>query len=101
VLPGLFAAGEVIGGVHGENRLMGNSLQDIITFGRRAGTYAAEYVNNGVSIKQLTLNHVARFEKELEEAGVADPVIAPLLLPDYSTDDVRSRRMMDSKMENE
>jgi succinate dehydrogenase/fumarate reductase flavoprotein subunit len=101
VLPGLFAAGEVIGGVHGENRLMGNSLQDIITFGRRAGTYAAEYVNNGVSIKPLTLNHVARFEKELEEAGVTDPVIAPLLLPDYSTDDVRAHRIMDSKMESE
>ena len=37
ILPGLYAAGEAIGGVHGENRLMGNSLQDIITFGRRAG----------------------------------------------------------------
>ncbi len=100
-LPGLFAAGEVIGGVHGENRLMGNSLQDIITFGRRAGTSAAEYVNNGVGIKKLTLNHVVRFEKELRDAGIVDPIVAPVLLPDYSTDDVRARRIMDSKMENE
>ena len=42
-LPGLFAAGEVAAGLHGANRLGGNSLTDIIVFGRRAGEYAAEY----------------------------------------------------------
>ena len=41
-LPGLFAAGEIAGGVHGSNRLMGNSLLDTVVYGRRAGASAAE-----------------------------------------------------------
>ncbi len=91
-LPGLYAAGEAIGGVHGENRLMGNSLQDIITFGRRAGKNAAAYINGGVELKDLTLDHVVKFEKELAEAGVENPQIAPILLPDYATDEVAANR---------
>ncbi|HEY9350329.1 MAG TPA: fumarate reductase/succinate dehydrogenase flavoprotein subunit [Acidothermales bacterium] len=43
IVPGLFAAGEVAGGMHGSNRLGGNSLSDLLVFGRRAGEYAAEY----------------------------------------------------------
>ncbi len=43
-VPGLFAAGEVAGGMHGSNRLGGNSLSDLLVFGRRAGTGAVEYV---------------------------------------------------------
>jgi succinate dehydrogenase / fumarate reductase flavoprotein subunit/L-aspartate oxidase len=92
LLPGFFAAGEVIGGVHGENRLMGNSLQDILTFGRRAGIKAAEYVRGGVILKKLTLDHIVRHEKELAEAGIENPSTAPLILPDYSTDEVAARR---------
>ncbi|WP_405478728.1 fumarate reductase/succinate dehydrogenase flavoprotein subunit [Streptomyces sp. NBC_00009] len=42
-VPGLFAAGEVSGGMHGSNRLGGNSLSDLLVFGRRAGLHAAEY----------------------------------------------------------
>ncbi|GAA1223746.1 MULTISPECIES: fumarate reductase/succinate dehydrogenase flavoprotein subunit [Streptomyces] len=42
-VPGLFAAGEVAGGMHGSNRLGGNSLSDLLVFGRRAGQHAAEY----------------------------------------------------------
>ena len=45
--PGLFAAGEVAGGMHGANRLGGNSLSDLIVFGRRAGIGAAEYIEAG------------------------------------------------------
>ena len=41
-LPGIFAAGEITGGVHGTNRLMGNSLLDTVVYGRRAGRAAAE-----------------------------------------------------------
>ena len=92
ILPGLFGAGEVVGGVHGENRLMGNSLQDIITFGRRAGTRAVDYVNSGVKLKKLTLDHVVKFEKMLADAGIENPKTAPILLPDYSTDEVISHR---------
>jgi len=43
-VPGLFAAGEVSGGMHGSNRLGGNSLSDLLVFGRRAGDGAADYV---------------------------------------------------------
>jgi succinate dehydrogenase / fumarate reductase flavoprotein subunit len=45
-VPGLFAAGEVAGGMHGSNRLGGNSLSDLLVFGRRAGMGAAEYVKS-------------------------------------------------------
>jgi succinate dehydrogenase / fumarate reductase flavoprotein subunit len=45
-VPGLFAAGEVAGGMHGSNRLGGNSLSDLLVFGRRAGVGAAEYVQS-------------------------------------------------------
>jgi len=46
IVPGLFAAGEVSGGMHGSNRLGGNSLSDLLVFGRRAGVGAAEYLNS-------------------------------------------------------
>lgn len=44
-VPGLFAAGECSGGMHGSNRLGGNSLSDLLVFGKRAGEYAAAYVD--------------------------------------------------------
>ncbi|WP_084699606.1 fumarate reductase/succinate dehydrogenase flavoprotein subunit [Streptacidiphilus anmyonensis] len=44
-VPGLFAAGEVAGGMHGSNRLGGNSLSDLLVFGRRAGLHAAQYAD--------------------------------------------------------
>ena len=42
-MPGLYAAGEVTGGVHGFNRLGGNAVADTVVFGRRAGEHAARY----------------------------------------------------------
>ena len=42
VIPGLYAAGETTGGIHGSNRLGGNAIADIMTFGRDAGTHAAK-----------------------------------------------------------
>ena len=100
-IPGLYAAGEVIGGVHGENRLMGNSLQDIMTFGRRAGARAAEYVAGGVELKKPTLDHVIRHEAELAEAGIEQPKTAPIILPDYTTEEVAARRWTEVPMEME
>ena len=49
-VPGLYAAGEVAGGMHGANRLGGNSLSDLVVFGRRAGLYAAEYAKQHASM---------------------------------------------------
>ncbi|GAA1085114.1 succinate dehydrogenase / fumarate reductase flavoprotein subunit [Pseudonocardia antarctica] len=46
-VPGLFAAGEVAGGMHGSNRLGGNSLSDLLVFGRRAGLHAAQHADTG------------------------------------------------------
>ncbi|MFE2021131.1 fumarate reductase/succinate dehydrogenase flavoprotein subunit [Streptomyces sp. NPDC059499] len=45
-VPGLYAAGEVAGGMHGSNRLGGNSLSDLLVFGRRAGAHAADYASS-------------------------------------------------------
>jgi succinate dehydrogenase / fumarate reductase flavoprotein subunit/L-aspartate oxidase len=101
VIPGLYSAGECVGGVHGDNRLMGNSLQDVITFGRRAGMSAAKYVCKGVELKKLTLDHVVRYEKELADAGIANPMIAPILLPEYATDEVAARRLAEGRQESE
>ncbi|GAJ09446.1 unnamed protein product, partial [marine sediment metagenome] len=68
-VPGLFVAGEVTGGVHGENRLMGNSLLDILVFGRIAGKNAAIYAKEKYREGKLTLEHVRAYHKELEDAG--------------------------------
>jgi succinate dehydrogenase / fumarate reductase flavoprotein subunit len=49
-VPGLFAAGEVAAGLHGANRLGGNSLSDLLVFGKRAGEYAAEYAKKSAPV---------------------------------------------------
>ena len=79
----LFAAGEVSGGVHGRNRLGGNSLLDIFVFGRRAGIQAALRAKE-IVVGRPSLDHVIEYEKELEELGILKKHIkTPLLLPDY------------------
>jgi succinate dehydrogenase / fumarate reductase flavoprotein subunit len=50
-IPGLFAAGECASGINGANRLGGNSLSDLIVFGKRAGEYAADYVRTAGAVK--------------------------------------------------
>jgi succinate dehydrogenase / fumarate reductase, flavoprotein subunit len=67
-VPGLFAAGEVAGGMHGANRLGGNSLSDLLVFGRRAGRYAAQYAAG------LAARPVADSD-EIEE--IARPALQP------------------------
>ena len=67
-VPGLFAAGEVAGGMHGANRLGGNSLSDLVVFGRRAGMGAADYVESGQGPSSFDMGEV--------EAAVND-AIAP------------------------
>ena len=82
-VPGLFVAGEVSGGVHGRNRLMGNSLLDILVFGRRSGKNAAEQALKIANVSDGSLEHVKKYHRELEQAGVAKERKAPMLLPDY------------------
>jgi succinate dehydrogenase / fumarate reductase flavoprotein subunit/L-aspartate oxidase len=91
-LKGLYSAGEVSGGIHGDNRLMGNSLLDILTFGTRAGKVAAHYVKSGVEIKKLNASHLTAFEDELKKAGIKDPLLGPMVLPDYTTDQVKGKQ---------
>jgi succinate dehydrogenase / fumarate reductase flavoprotein subunit/L-aspartate oxidase len=92
-VPGFFSAGEVSGGVHGENRLMGNSLLDVCVFGRIAGVNAASYIKEKFKDGKLTLDHVRKYHKELEQAGIVTDRVAPMLLPDYSNPKVRERQL--------
>jgi succinate dehydrogenase / fumarate reductase flavoprotein subunit len=62
--PGLFAVGEVSGGMHGSNRLGGNSLSDLLVFGRRAGLHAAAYVDGLTSRPAAPAANVAAAEAE-------------------------------------
>jgi succinate dehydrogenase/fumarate reductase flavoprotein subunit len=91
-IPGLYVAGEASGGVHGRNRLMGNSVLDYNVFGRRAGKAAAEY-SKKVKLGPLTLGHIDKYEKELRAANIKTDKIAPVLLPSYTPEDVRKRQV--------
>lgn len=92
MVPGLFAAGEVQGGTHGRNRLMGNSQLEITVFGRRAGTHAARYAKESGEPGRMTLEHVRKFSKEVEKLGIDRSVVSPILLPDYIPDHVKERQ---------
>ncbi len=92
-VPGLFAAGEVSGGIHGENRLMGNSLLDVIVFGRIAGYAASEYARENGETGSVNLDHVRRYNDEVEAAGISEAGIAPMLLPDYSNPEVKEKQL--------
>ena len=79
-VPNLYVAGEAVGGIHGRNRLMGNSLLDIIVFGRSAGRNAAHRAAETVPAK-LTLNHVAEFESQLNAAGIETEAVSRNCFP--------------------
>ena len=71
-VPGLFAAGEVAGGMHGSNRLGGNSLSDLLVFGRRAGMGAVEYVkkNSSATVSEKAIaDAAARIQAPFSRAG--------------------------------
>jgi succinate dehydrogenase / fumarate reductase flavoprotein subunit len=82
-IPGLFVAGEAAGGIHGRNRLMGNSLLDICVFGRRAGVASAEWSQHNQP-GSPGLKHLERWERERREAGLEDLPPSPVILPDYT-----------------
>lgn len=83
VIDNLLVAGEAVGGIHGRNRLMGNSLLDIIVFGRNAGKAAAAK-SKTVELGTMTLEHVEKYAEELKEAGITSDDVSPLLLPHYA-----------------
>jgi succinate dehydrogenase / fumarate reductase flavoprotein subunit len=78
LVPGLFAAGEVSGGMHGSNRLGGNSLSDLLVFGRRAGAGAAAYLDTlGAARPRISDADMATAQAEalapLERSGGENP----------------------------
>ncbi|MEW6164449.1 MAG: FAD-dependent oxidoreductase [Pseudomonadota bacterium] len=79
---GLYAVGELAGGIHGRNRIMGNALLDIIGFGRRAGAAAVAERDRGP--KKVTLEHVNRMRRALTLAGLPLTHKSPRLLPAYA-----------------
>jgi succinate dehydrogenase/fumarate reductase flavoprotein subunit len=91
-IPGLYVAGEASGGVHGRNRLMGNSVLDYNVFGRRAGKCAAEYTKH-VKLDKLSLKHITAYENELKKARIKTDRMAPVLLPSYTPEVVRRRQL--------
>jgi aspartate oxidase len=91
-IPGLYAAGEVAGGIHGTNRLMGNSLLDVNVFGLRAGIAASKYAKKAKPGKP-TLKHLELYEEELEVEGVDTDRHAPMLLPEYRPEFMMEHRL--------
>lgn len=90
-IPGLYVAGEASGGVHGRNRLMGNSVLDYNVFGQRAGKYAGEYAKQ-TKIANLSLAHIASYTNELASAEIKTNLVTPILLPSYAPEDVKKRQ---------
>jgi len=82
-IPGLYCAGEVSGGIHGKNRIMGNALLEIISFGRRAGAAAA--ARHPPSDSQLLLDHLKAFRHEIKSNHIASNTQGPLLFPHYAS----------------
>jgi len=78
----LYAAGEVHGGAHGSNRLMGNSLLGISVFGRAAGISAAKNIGK-VKLGKLTLSHIDQYNALCVEHKVKNPP-SPIIFPDYT-----------------
>jgi len=86
---GLYCVGEVTGGIHGRNRLMGNALLDILSMGRRAGAIAAAS-GGSVMANRAGIGHVHAWQRQLTLAGLPLHVKAPLLFPDYAHFDLEA-----------
>lgn len=90
---GFFAVGEIGGGVHGKNRLMGNSLLGINVFGRRAGIAAAQQLKRRNDKPKLSLSHVSKYTETLKETGTPLTRKAPMILPEYRGKEALSRAL--------
>ena len=74
----LFVAGEASGGLHGRNRLMGNSLLDLMVFGKRSGLTAASRAAS-MSHGKLTVQHLQRFRADAKKHGNVSGVTSPMM----------------------
>ncbi len=88
-VPGLFAAGECAAGLHGANRLGGNSLSDLVVFGKRAGDYAAQFAkqHGDVKVDTARVDEIAREAiAPLEREGGTRPYDIQFELQDFMQD---------------
>jgi succinate dehydrogenase / fumarate reductase flavoprotein subunit/L-aspartate oxidase len=88
-VPGLYCVGEVTGGIHGRNRLMGNALLDILSMGRRAGARSAQ-AKGRFEASRAGIGHVHAWQRELTLTGLPLDVKAPRLFPGYAHFDLRA-----------
>ncbi|WP_455391842.1 FAD-binding protein, partial [[Eubacterium] cellulosolvens] len=88
----LYAVGETSGGIHGRNRLMGNSLLDIIVFGRVAGSAASARVKQ-ITPGKLTLEHIKAYHAQLDKTKLKSKPKSPILLPDYRRPELKAKRL--------
>ncbi|MDM0108430.1 FAD-binding protein [Variovorax sp. J22R24] len=86
---GLHCVGELSGGIHGRNRLMGNALLDILSMGRRAGAKAAESAGRVIT-GRASIAHIHAWQRELTLAGLPLESRSPQLFPDYAHFDLRA-----------
>lgn len=91
-LPNLFIAGEAAGGIHGRNRLMGNSLLDIIVFGRISGKNAAKFSAKH-SVGNLSLKHINEYKETLKTLSLETGITSPILYPSYARN-VNDRKLV-------
>ncbi|MEJ1356393.1 MAG: FAD-dependent oxidoreductase [Candidatus Sedimenticola sp. (ex Thyasira tokunagai)] len=82
-VPGLYCVGEVCGGIHGRNRLMGNALLEIIAFGRIAGNHAMETAPSHKH-KKSSIEHLSQLRRELTLANMPMDKQGPALFPSYA-----------------
>ncbi|MGC3993599.1 MAG: FAD-binding protein [Propionicimonas sp.] len=85
-VPGLLAAGEVTGGLHGRNRMMGNALLELVVFGRLAGAGAAAEAR-GEQPRNVGLTHLADWRRAMEAHGLPLDRTSPMLFPPYGNFD--------------
>lgn len=90
-VPGLLCAGEVAGGLHGRNRMMGNALLELVVFGRRAGTTAAAEAR-GERPRNVGLTHLADWRRALIAQDLPLSRKAPILFPPYGNFDAVTDR---------